>query len=196
MMPWLRRLGLALHVVFSVGWLGAVVAFLSLGIAALGAEPATSRAAYIGMNVVGGGALVPLSIATLASGVIQSLGTKWGLFRHYWVMLKLVLTVLATAALLLHQFTAIAEASKLAMNTAATAAQSVQLRQLGIQLLADAGLALLVLLTATAISIYKPWGMVGQIRNGVRVLVAAIVAIVVGVVVAHLSGHAPHQHRH
>jgi hypothetical protein len=188
MTPWLRKLGLALHVVFSVGWLGAVMAFLTLGIAALGAEPATSRAAYVAMNVVGRGALVPLSIATLASGVIQSVGTKWGLFRHYWVMLKLVLTVVATAALLLHQFTAIAEASKLAVNTAATAAQGVQL--------GDAGLALLVLLTATAISVYKPWGMVGQIRNGVRVLVAAIVAIVVGVVVAHLSGHAPHQHRH
>jgi hypothetical protein len=91
----LRQLGLFLHVVLSVGWLGAVVAFLALALASLSREPALSRAAYLMMAVVGRGALLPLSVGALVSGVVQSLGTKWGLLRHYWVLVKLVLTVLA-----------------------------------------------------------------------------------------------------
>ena len=46
------------------------------------------------------GVLVPLSVASLLSGLVQALGTAWGLFRHYWVLIKLMLTVVATAVLL------------------------------------------------------------------------------------------------
>ena len=46
--------------------------------------------------------IVPLSLATLLTGVIQSLGTPWGLFRHYWVVVSLVVTAFATVVLILH----------------------------------------------------------------------------------------------
>jgi hypothetical protein len=29
--------------------------------------------------------IMPLSVATLVSGLVQALGTTWGLLRHYWV---------------------------------------------------------------------------------------------------------------
>ena len=45
---------------------------------------------------------VPLALASLVTGIISSLGTTWGLFRYYWVLVKLGLTSLATLALLVH----------------------------------------------------------------------------------------------
>ena len=45
---------------------------------------------------------MPLCFASLFSGLVQSLGTEWGLFRHYWVLFKLLINVLPTALLLLH----------------------------------------------------------------------------------------------
>lgn len=49
-----------------------------------------------------GTVIVPLSFASLATGLVQSLGTTWGLFRHWWVLVTLVMTVLASAILLMH----------------------------------------------------------------------------------------------
>jgi len=191
----LRKLGLTVHVIVSVGWVGAVAAFLSLSIVALAGDATVSRAAYLAMNVVGRGVLLPLSVGALVSGVVQSLGTKWGLFKHYWVLVKLVLTVFATAALFVHQFTAVAEAARLA-SAAAPSFPTLALQQLGLQLRADAGLALLVLLTVTVIAVYKPWGLVGKISRSLRLFLAAITALLVAFVALHLSGRSPHQHNH
>ena len=191
----IRKLGLAVHIIVSVSWVGAVAAFLLLSITALASDGSTSRAAFLSMNIVGRGALLPLSVGALTSGIVQSLGTKWGLFKHYWVLVKLVLTVFATATLFLHQFTAVAEAARLATYAAASYG-GLPLRQLGIQLRADAGLALLVLVAITAIAVYKPWGLVGHVSKSLRLFLAAITALVVAFVALHLSGRSPHQHSH
>jgi hypothetical protein len=53
------------------------------------------------MDLVTEWAIVPLAYATLVTGLIMSLGTKWGLFRHYWVIISLVLTVFALVILLI-----------------------------------------------------------------------------------------------
>jgi hypothetical protein len=205
MTGWARKLGIAVHVVLSVGWLGAVAAFLALAFAALQSDQALSRAAFVGMGLIGRWVLVPLSLGALASGIVQSIGTKWGLVRHYWVLVKLLLTIAATAVLLLHQFTAVEEAARLAEQSAAGISEP--LRRFGIQLLADAGLAAAVLTIITVIAIYKPWGSTpfakgapagrapGPQRWGLRLLVGAIIAFVVAFVTLHLSGRSLH-HNH
>lgn len=192
----LRKLGLSLHVVLSVGWLGAVLAFLTLALASFSAQPALARAAYLMMAVVGRGALLPLSVAALVSGVVQSLGTKWGLFRHYWVLVKLVLTAFATAALFVHQTTAITEGARLAGDAAAPLLQGGRLRELGVQLVADSSIAVLLLLTVTLIAVYKPWGLVGYVTRSLKIFLAAVTALIVAFIALHLSGHSPHRHNH
>src|SRR5436853_6235078 len=103
-----RKLALTSHVTTSVGWLGAVAAFLALSIVGLrSTAPETVRAAYVAMNVIGLFVVVPLSLAAVVTGIVQALGSSWGLFRHYWIVVKLALTILATLLLLLHQFTAV-----------------------------------------------------------------------------------------
>ena len=68
--------------------------------------------AYTSMDLIGLYTIVLLSLTALATGLLLALGTQWGLFRHYWVLMKLLLAMLATYALLMHQFTAVAEAAK------------------------------------------------------------------------------------
>lgn len=100
--PGLRKLALTAHVTASVGWLGSVAAFLALAATGLTREDApTVGAAYLAMEMITGYVIVTLRIASLATGVVQSLGTRWGLFRHYRVLMKLVLTLIATVVLLL-----------------------------------------------------------------------------------------------
>jgi hypothetical protein len=156
MTPRLRKLALTVHVTFSVGWLGAVAAFLALAIAGLTSQDAQMvRAAYLAMALTGWFVIVPLSLASLLSGLVQSLGTTWGLFRHYWVLVKLLMTVLASIVLLAHM----RPISYMAALTAEKALSGDELRGLRIQLVADAGAALLVLLVATTLSVYKPRGV-------------------------------------
>ncbi len=154
MTPLVRKFALTAHITSSVGWLGAVAGFLALAIAGLTSYDAQMvRATYLSMELIGWFVIVPCSLASLLTGLIQSLGTPWGLFRHYWVLVKFLLTIGATILLLLHM-QVVSRASGLAAGTLPIA----DLSAVQFQLVGDAGFALLVLLANTTLSVYKPWG--------------------------------------
>jgi hypothetical protein len=157
MTPRLRKFALTAHVTASVGWLGAVAGFLALSVAGLTSDdPRTVRAVYIAMESTGWFVLVPLAIASLLTGLVQALGTKWGLFRHYWVVVKLVMNVLATFILLMYMRT-LGDLADRAADTMAAAGGLHGLRSPSPVL--HAGGALLLLLVATTLAVYKPPGM-------------------------------------
>ena len=111
--PALRKWVLAIHIAVSVGWIGAVLAYLALDATTVTSDDAsTLRAAYVGMEVVALRVIVPLALAAFVTGILISLGTRWGLFRHYWVIFSLVLTILAVAVLLVETQTISALADK------------------------------------------------------------------------------------
>ncbi len=152
-----RKLALTAHVVASVGWLGAVAGFLALALAAVLSQDArTVRGAYLSMELVGWFALVPLSLASLTSGLIQAFGTTWGLFRHYWVLAKLVINLVATVILIMYMDTL----GGLADRASAMPASGGHLGGLSSPspVLHAAG-ALLLLLVATVLAVYKPSGL-------------------------------------
>jgi len=153
MTPGLRKFVLTVHLTSSVGWIGAVVAYLALGVSAVTSQDGqTVRAAWIAMELTGWYVIVPLSLASLLTGLVMSLGTKWGLFRHYWVLITLVLTILSTVVLLSHM----PDVSSLA--DLVREADGADLGGLGGDLL-HAGGGLLVLLVITVLNVYKPRGM-------------------------------------
>jgi hypothetical protein len=166
MTPGVRKFVLTTHVTFSVGWLGAVAGFLALSIASLTSRNVEIvRGAYVSMNLLGAFLIVPLSLGSLTTGLVHSLGGKWGLFRHYWVAVKFFLNVGGTILLLLHQFTAVAEGAARASAAVGNAVLDPALRSVGRQLLIDAILAMVVLLAATVLSVYKPWGLTAYGRR-------------------------------
>lgn len=156
----LRTFMVTSHVTSSVGWLGAVLAFLVLSLAAiLSTELMVSCSAYVAMNLIGWAAIVPLAAASFVSGVVLGLGTDWGLMRHRWILTKLIATTVLLIGLLVHQFTAVSRAADLARNLAAgLTATTSPLDQIGVQLVIDAGFAALFLIGITALSFIKPWG--------------------------------------
>ena len=154
MTPRLRKFGLTAHVTASVGWLGAVVVFLALAVVPLtSTDRQTVRAAYPVMEPTAWLVLVPLAFASLLTGLVEAFGTTWGLLRHYLVLVKLVITVFTTIVLLIYMETFSFMASVAADPTT----------ELGVVRNSSptlhAALALVVLLVATVLAVYKPRGM-------------------------------------
>lgn len=156
MTPSLRKLALTAHVTSSVGWLGALAVFLAHAVASVASQDALIvRAACVAMGITAWFVILPLSIASLVTGLIQALGTAWGLFHHYWVLAKLLLTVLATTVLVLK----LAPISYLADAAVQTTFSRADLLGLRVSVLVHAVGGLLVLLTIATLAIYKPAGM-------------------------------------
>lgn len=162
MKPWLRKLTLTTHVTVSVGWLGAVAAYVALAIAGLASGDADLvRASYLSMEVIGWYVIVSLAFGALITGLVQALGTEWGLVRHYWVLAKFVLTTIATIILVKHM----PMVSRVADQMTAANADPGMVRK---QLLVHAIGGLVVLAVITVLSIYKPWGRTAHGKNKQR----------------------------
>jgi hypothetical protein len=152
-----RKLWLTTHVMSSVGWLGAVGASLALGVVGVAANSGlTSRSSYIALEVIGWWVLMPLSVASLVTGTIQSLISNWGLLRHYWIIAKLLINVVSIVILLLYMQT---------LGRLADEARSLTETPDDPSPIVHAGAALALLLAATLLSILKPRGLT---KRGVR----------------------------
>lgn len=156
MKPTLRKFMRTTHIIVTVGWLGTVAAFLVLAIVGLTSlDMQMVRAAYLAMDVITRFVIVPLSlIPLLATGPLLSLGTPWGLFRHYWIIVKLVINILSTLILLVHLRPISYMARVAAEGTLSNADRRIQ-----IQLVVAAGAGLMALLVAIGLAVYKPRGM-------------------------------------
>ena len=155
MTPRLRKFALTGHITASVGLLGAIAGFLALAVAGLISQDARMvHAAYLAMELTTRFVIVPLAFASLLTGIVQALGTPWGLLRHWWVLVKLLLTVFASVVLLLKM----ALISYVAGVAAETALSSADLRAARTELVIHGTGGLLVLLIPMVLSVYKPRG--------------------------------------
>lgn len=150
-----RRFWLTIHIGSSVGWIGAVLAFIVLDVTTVTSDNVgVLRGTYVAMDLVARLAIVPLAIASLTTGLVVALGTKWGLFRHYWVVISLILTA-ASTLVLFAQMPLIAHRAALAADATVTDAS---LQEMGNLLLHSVGGAV-VLLVIMVLNIYKPRGV-------------------------------------
>src|SRR5205807_2622162 len=139
------------HLTASLGWLGAVAVFVALAVIGLHSrDAATVRGAYLVMEPAGWYVLLPLAIATLLTGLVQTAALQWRLFGHYWVLFKLTISCFVTWVLLLYMntFAAMARAASdvaLPLDAVRTASPLIH-----------AVMALVVLLVATILAVYKP----------------------------------------
>jgi hypothetical protein len=89
-----RKLTLTIHVAASVGWVGALAVFLAHALVSWTTDDVQIvRAAALGMATSAWFVILPMALGSLASGVVQAVGTPWGLIRHYWIAFKLPLLV-------------------------------------------------------------------------------------------------------
>ena len=146
-----RKAALVAHVVASGAWLGAVAANLFLGISAVvTGQDGLADAHYAVMDRLVNNFMPATAIATLATGLILSFGTKWGLLRHYWVLAKVALgiaTVVVGVAVIDGQIQ-----ETIAVRAAEGSANASAL------LLPAIAATPTMLVIATTLAITKPWG--------------------------------------
>jgi hypothetical protein len=197
--PGWRKVALAAHITSSVGWFGAVVAFL--GLAIVGVQTASdlrAQSVYVAMESVGWLVIVPFSVASLITGLLQSAATHWGFVRHYWVVSKLLITIGASALLLLHMQVM----STVAQAAAAGTLTGSHLRDPRMQLVGDAAAATFVLIIAIGLSVFKPRGRTSLGEETMQgpaertpifyAFWAAMAVLIAAVVLRHLAGGIPH----
>ena len=155
MAPGLRKLVLAVHLTVSIGWIGAVASYIAFDVvAATGQDAEALRTAYLAMERIVRYVIVPLAIASLLTGIVISLGTKWGLFRHYWVVISLLLTIFATVVLL-REVQVIGSYADMASDPSIS---TEDLRALPSTLLHSVG-GTVLLLVVLVLNLYKPRGV-------------------------------------
>jgi hypothetical protein len=144
-----RKAVLVAHITTSVGWLGAVAAYIALDAAAITSRQAdTIRAAWLARDLIVWYVIVPLALTSVLIGVINALGTPWGLLRHHWVVMKLLLTLVATS-ILLQEASSVSSMAQMSASSATPRPGSL-MHSVG-------GLA--VLLIITVLSVVKPRGL-------------------------------------
>ena len=160
--PQSRTAWLVAHVATSIGFLGAVVVFLALALVGLlGTEPDLLRAVYVACDLATRLVIVPLCLASTATGLVLSLGTPWGLGRHWWMVGKLAIAAVSTGALFLH--VRLVSAMMDAATGQPLAGGDLTVERL--QLVVASGAAVGALLAATILSVAKPRGLT---RHGWR----------------------------
>ena len=149
-----RKLVLTLHVGSSVGWLGAAIAMTVLLVAGLvTGNPALRHSAFTFMHVYDLAVMIPLGYLALITGVLLSVGTNWGLLKHWWIVVKLVLTVAVLV------FAGVFTSGWVLEAVARTARDPMaDLDMLAVQLVANVAAFNIVFWMNTTISVFKPWG--------------------------------------
>ncbi|UJW29156.1 hypothetical protein L3Q67_28455 [Saccharothrix sp. AJ9571] len=155
--PRARKTVVVAHVVSSVGWLGLTLGNLVLAVTGVNAtDPARQHAAFLAMAMLGETLLVPISLAAFASGLVLSLGTKWGLFRHRWVVAKFALTLIAVVLTPLSSVPGLRELG--AVVAAAPADQLIDTGEYAFGLLAAGCVSSGMYLACVILTAFKPGG--------------------------------------
>lgn len=169
-----RQLLLTAHVLVSVGWNGVALGQLALAITA-SLDSDIRHPAYELMHVFDRALNIPLALLTLATGILISLRTRWGLLHHKWVVTKLAITVVAVIFAAAFMRTMIVRAGH------ATADGNVHYSGPTVAIIAGACLMNAMFITATFLSTIKPWGRTQRgLRAGRRPAARAPVSVVNG----------------
>lgn len=151
--PRARKTITVVHIIASVSLLGEVWALVALNLySTLAADTELAHAAYRLMAVLVFAGGIPLSMTALATGITLALGSHWGLARHYWVFGKLLLLIAVIClGMFLFQPSVVAAAFE-----AGSPSDGQQWRQVCV-----VAAQLLLLVTATTLSVFKPKGRIG-----------------------------------
>ena len=107
----MRKFVLLAHILSSVSWIGVDLVMGVLSFRGLTTDdPQTLATAYGGLALFCVPLLLTLGLLTLTTGVVLGLGTRFGLARYWWVVTKLVITVVLCVLVLVLLRPTLAEA--------------------------------------------------------------------------------------
>lgn len=161
-----RRLTLLVHVVTSVSWIGVDLVMLVLAITGLtSTDPQLVAASYVALHRFAILLLLPVGLLALASGLLLGWGTRFGVLRYWWVVVKLILNIVLTVLVLVALRPSLNEAARESAHIDASLLD--RLGQVSSGLMFPPIVSIATLLFATVLGIYKPWGRTGRGRRAV-----------------------------
>lgn len=156
--PGLRKATILLHFLCGVGWMGAdIVLFILLYTGLTTDDGAVAAASYRAVSVFVPVAVPALSLGVLATGLLLGWGTKWGVLRYWWVVVKLALAAIMVALVFVSLVPGVDELSDADATLTADAVRD-SLGSAPTQMLFPPVVSFAMLGVAAVLAVYKPWG--------------------------------------
>lgn len=114
---WPRKLLLAIHLIAGLGFFSSALGILVLTVS--GANGTAARDVYPAAQMLTVWLVEPLGIAAALTGITLALSSRYGLARYWWVVIKLVITVVLAAVVMATLYPRIAGAAGSALGLAA-----------------------------------------------------------------------------
>ena len=162
--PWrlgalMRKGVLVVHIVSAGAWIGIDVVMGVVIFTALLAEDDNTRAlCYRALELFAVWPLFTTGQVCLASGIVLSIGTKWGPVRYWWVVIKLALNIVLTTLVLVALRPGVIEAAEQGRRFAAGEPASLAVGDLIFPPIVSPT----ALLIAFVLAVFKPWGRIGS----------------------------------
>lgn len=156
-----RRLGartrksvLVVHIVSVSAWIGMVVMAVVIFTAVVTNDDDVRSLSYQALELFLVWPMVTAGLICLASGVVLAMGSKYGVLRYWWVVIKLALNLVLTTLALVALRPAVAEAAEQGRRLQAGDIESIAVGDLVFPPIVSAT----ALLIAVMLSVFKPWG--------------------------------------
>jgi hypothetical protein len=160
-----RQTLLVLHYVTSLGWLGGGFAQLTLNLTALvTADPALRHAAHEVAHIFDVSMFTVLSLGSATTGILLSVRSKWGLFGYWWVVAKLIATVILIVVTPLF----VGGRIRAAIAATATGPGAAGYPHVRAELLVSSVTIVTTLILVTVVSVVKLSGRTPLVKAGLR----------------------------
>jgi hypothetical protein len=156
-----RKLLLLVHIAGAGVWLGLDLALGILVATTLTADATGAGAAAASLATIATWPLVIVGLVTLVSGVLLGLGTKYGLVRYRWVLVKLVVNVVLVTLVVLVLWpglTSLGDAGRAALADGAAPTVTATL-------VFPPVVSSTALVVAMTLSVFKPWGRTRRVSR-------------------------------
>jgi hypothetical protein len=155
-----RKGFLVAHIASAGAWIGIDVVMGVLVFTALLGDEQTRALCYRALELFAVWPLIATGLVCLASGVVLGLGTKWGLIRYWWVVLKLALNVVLVGLVPLALRPEVIEKAEQGRRFAVGEPASLAVGNLIFPPIVSPTL----LLIALVLAVFKPWGPIRRPR--------------------------------
>lgn len=90
-----KNILVSIHVISICAWFGSTLCLILLGFYLKNAQN-TEQLVYTltSMHLIDENLLKFPALATLITGILLSIWTQWGLVKYYWIVIKLIITIL------------------------------------------------------------------------------------------------------
>jgi hypothetical protein len=164
-----RKALVAAHAISAPCWVGVAVTFVAMSVVAMSTKNIHPTKAVYELMAVFDIKLLPwTNFATFLTGIALSMTTKWGLIRYYWVVAKIAIAVGILVMAFGFLLDALVRAGEEAAALAATGGTAAQLSGAADVVLWGFGCAMLSLVGALLLSLYKPGGRTRRARPATK----------------------------